>query len=191
MERRRTRMPARMHSEYLHKLFYRNQLAEGRFVAGGRRSRSAISARRYSHSQPRLDHVAPWRSVYQGQRAGRHRRDLPAHERRPQCRHRLRARPQASPLSASRPSGHLTTISTPISGSKRMKPTSQAPGGPNGCAGCEAGRTNKTAPPPMGAPQAGYQPLCDAPGAYVFESGHRLPDCCPPASPRRLIDSEH
>ena len=34
-----TRMPYRMHSEYLRRLFLDNDLAEGRFTAGGSRSR--------------------------------------------------------------------------------------------------------------------------------------------------------
>ncbi|MFO1396700.1 MAG: alpha/beta fold hydrolase [Burkholderiales bacterium] len=59
-----TRMPYRMHSEYLHKLFLANDLAEGRFTAGG--ARVALKDLRLPLFAvgTELDHVAPWNSVY-------------------------------------------------------------------------------------------------------------------------------
>ena len=59
-----TRMPCRMHSEYLRRLFLNNDLAEGRFLAGGRPiALSDIHAPLFSVGTER-DHVAPWRSTY-------------------------------------------------------------------------------------------------------------------------------
>jgi polyhydroxyalkanoate synthase len=59
-----TRMPYRMHSEYLRKLFLNNDLAEGRLEAGGKLVfPQDISVPVFAVSTER-DHIAPWHSVY-------------------------------------------------------------------------------------------------------------------------------
>ena len=59
-----TRMPSRMHREYLRRLFLGNDLTTGRYPVGGRAvSLSDIDADLFVVST-RDDHVAPWRSVY-------------------------------------------------------------------------------------------------------------------------------
>ena len=59
-----TRMPARMHSEYLRSCSCATNWPRGVSTSSDGRSRSATSARRISRSGTETDHIAPWRSVY-------------------------------------------------------------------------------------------------------------------------------
>jgi polyhydroxyalkanoate synthase subunit PhaC len=59
-----TRLPARMHSEYLRRLYLRNDLAEGRYSAGGHWVTLGHMGEPLFVVGTERDHVSPWRSVY-------------------------------------------------------------------------------------------------------------------------------
>jgi polyhydroxyalkanoate synthase len=59
-----TRLPARMHSEYLRRLYLHNDLAEGRYQACGQPVRLADIDLPLFVVATERDHVSPWQSVY-------------------------------------------------------------------------------------------------------------------------------
>jgi polyhydroxyalkanoate synthase len=59
-----TRMPARMHSEYLRRIYLENQLAEGKYMVGARPVALRDIRLPVFVVGTEWDHVAPWRSVY-------------------------------------------------------------------------------------------------------------------------------
>jgi polyhydroxyalkanoate synthase subunit PhaC len=59
-----TRMPCRMHGEYLERLYLKNELAQGIFTVQGRKVDLARLSLPLFVVGTETDHVAPWRSVY-------------------------------------------------------------------------------------------------------------------------------
>ncbi len=59
-----TRMPARMHGEYLRRLFLNNDLSEGHYEIEGRPVALRDLKRPIFTVATSKDHIAPWRSVY-------------------------------------------------------------------------------------------------------------------------------
>ncbi len=162
-----TRMPYRMHSEYLRRLYLRNDLFEGRYQYGGRPvALSDIRAPIFAVSTER-DHVAPWRSVYKINlvsntgvtfvlTSGGHNAGIvsePGHKGR---HFRISRREPGAPYA-----GPETWYAN-----ADIEEGSWWPAWISWLDQQSAGRTS---PPALGASSGGYRPLEDAPGKYVFE----------------------
>ncbi|HEX5612238.1 MAG TPA: alpha/beta fold hydrolase [Burkholderiales bacterium] len=161
-----TRMPYRMHSEYLRKLFLRNDLAEGRYRVDDRPIALTDLRVPIFAVGTENDHVAPWRSVYKihllsdtdvtflltshGHNAGIV--SPPGRERR---RYRIMTRKQ---------SDHYLDADAWLESAPRVE-GSWWPAWQEWLA---AHSSERTAPPATGAPAKGYAVLGDAPGRYVL-----------------------
>ena len=162
-----TRLPYRMHSEYLHSLFLRNDLFEGRYRAAGRPvSLSDIRAPIFMVGTVR-DHVAPWRSVYKLNlvaeteltfllTSGGHNAGIVSEPGHPGRSFQLATRPAGAPYLdpddwAARAARH------------------EGSWWPAWQAWLVRHSGEREAPPGTGAPARGYPPLDDAPGTYVLQ----------------------
>lgn len=163
-----TRMPYRMHAEYLRKLFLDNDLAEGRFLVEGRPvTVSDIRTPIFAVGTER-DHVAPWRSVFKIHllsdsdvtfllTSGGHNAGIVSEPGRGSGRgYQVLART----------ADDLYVDPDAWVGMAPRRPGSWWPewtawlGGHSGV---------PTSPPPLGASDKGYPVLDDAPGLYVLE----------------------
>ncbi|HKM64052.1 MAG TPA: alpha/beta fold hydrolase [Acidisphaera sp.] len=163
-----TRMPARMHSEYLHRLFLENDLAEGRYQARGKTVAIGDIHVPIFAVGTTTDHVAPWRSVHKIHlltdaevtfvlTAGGHNAGIvsePGHRGR---HFQMTTRP-ANGLYVAPDEWRATAPEVPgswwLAWAEWLLSRS---GGP-------------VAPPPIGRPEAGLPPLADAPGEYVLQA---------------------
>jgi polyhydroxyalkanoate synthase len=161
-----TRMPARMHSEYLRRLFLNNDLAEGRYAVDGK----AISLRDIRVPlfavSTITDHVAPWRSVYKIQMltdadvtfvlsSGGHNAGIVNPPGHPHSRHQIATHQEAE--------SYLDPDAWQASAVHHERSWWLC-----WLEWLERHSSEKMAPPPMGAPDKGYAPICDAPGTYVL-----------------------
>ena len=162
-----TRMPYRMHSEYLNRLFLNDDLAEGKYKVDDRTiTLSAIDTPMFVVGTER-DHVAPWRSV-----------------------HKIHLLTSAEITFVLTSGGHNAGIvSEPGHKGRSYRVMTREACGPSydpeawleraeGKAGSwwtewgawlTARSGALSAPPAMGAPDKGFTPLADAPGLYVLE----------------------
>jgi polyhydroxyalkanoate synthase subunit PhaC len=163
-----TRMPYRMHSEYLRRMFLHNDLAEGRYRVDGRPvAISAIRGPIFAVSTE-TDHVAPWRSVYkinllnEGDitfvlTSGGHNAGIVSEPGHPHRHYRIEHRPEPGSF---------------VSPEEWMAKASEHDGSwwVDWVAWLNAHSGEAISPPPLGAPDKGYPALADAPGAYVHET---------------------
>jgi polyhydroxyalkanoate synthase len=162
-----TRMPYRMHSEYLRHLFLDNDLAEGRYHVGGRPvALSDIRAPIFAVSTTR-DHIAPWRSVHKIYlftdaeitfllTSGGHNAGIvsePGHGHR---NYQVMTRTST---------GHYSDPDAWAAAAPRK----EGSWWPEWVAWLEKRSRTPVPTPAMGAPSKGYAALCDAPGTYVLQ----------------------
>ncbi len=163
-----TRMPARMHSEYLRRLFLHNDLAEGRFPVGGRPVALSDVLLPLFVVGTQTDHVAPWRSVYKLHHltiadltfvltSGGHNAGIVSEPGHPHRSYQLLRSPEGAAYIG--PDDWL-----------KQAPTYDGSWWPAWLQWLDAQSGEPVAPPPMGNARAGYGPLADAPGHYVRET---------------------
>jgi len=161
-----TRLPYRMHTEYLRDFYLKNELAEGRYEVNGKPvALGDIDVPLFAVGTVR-DHVSPWRSVYRIHlltdtevtfllTTGGHNAGVvsePGHRNR------------------------TYQVATREKGAKYVDPetwqatTPHVEGSwwPEWQRWLAARSTGRVRPPAMGAPGRGYAPLADAPGQYVL-----------------------
>jgi len=161
-----TRMPWRMHSEYLYRLFLDNELATNRFPVGGRLVRLSDIRVPMFVVGTESDHVAPWKSVYKVDNlvrsddftflltAGGHNAGIVCGPVNPKRHYRIKTRRLADP--------HLAPEEWVEAATKHDG--SWWPALHRWLAQHSSG---KAKPPAMGAPRKGYPVIDDAPGQYV------------------------
>jgi len=160
-----TRMPARMHSEYLHKLFQHNELAEGRYEVEGRPVALADIQARMFVLGTETDHIAPWRSVHKihlltpaeitfALTSGGHNAGVVSPPGHPGRHFALLKRPAA---------GHYLGPDEWLAAAEKRE-GSWWPAWAEWLAATSEGRSP---PPPMGSKD--HPPLEPAPGRYVLE----------------------
>jgi polyhydroxyalkanoate synthase len=161
-----TRMPWRMHSEYLYRLYLDNELATHRFPVDGQPVQLSQIRTPMFVVGTETDHVAPWKSVYKIDNlvrsddfsflltSGGHNAGIVCGPVHPKRHYRLRQRGLADP--------HLAPEDW-ISGT----PTTAGSWWPAWQQWLAAHSTERVAPPAMGAAKRGYRVLEDAPGSYV------------------------
>ncbi|MFT7027657.1 MAG: polyhydroxyalkanoate synthase [Paracoccaceae bacterium] len=162
-----TRMPARMHSEYLRKLFLDNQLTAGRYEVDGRPIvMNDIRAPIFAVGTE-WDHVAPWRSVYKfhlftdtdvtfALTNGGHNAGIVSEIGHPRRHHRIATRADQAPYV----DADDWLAATPVQDGSWW---------PAFAAWLAERSGDPVAPPPTGRPDAGLPPLCAAPGTYVMQ----------------------
>jgi len=162
-----TRMPCRMHAEYLRQLYLNNAVAKGEFFADGRRVDLAAIRLPMFVVGTETDHVAPWQSVYKARAltrsvdytflltSGGHNAGIVSGPSHPRRRHRVRRWNNEREILA--PQAWIETTPPqagswwPVWDAWLVRSSSR----------------ERVAPPALGS--AAYRPIADAPGEYVLQ----------------------
>jgi polyhydroxyalkanoate synthase len=163
-----TRMPYRMHTEYLRKLFLQNELAAGRYEVEGKPvALSDIRVPLFAVGTE-WDHVAPWRSTYKVHlltdtevtfllTTGGHNAGIVSEPGSNNRSYRVRSK------------AHDEQYTDPDTWLAQTQPKTGSWWG-EWFAWLAARSGARVPPPAMGAPEFGYPPLAPAPGAYVKQA---------------------
>ncbi|HMO46188.1 MAG TPA: alpha/beta fold hydrolase [Rubrivivax sp.] len=161
-----TRMPWRMHSEYLYRLYLDNELATNRFPVDGKLIRLSDIRVPMFVVGTEADHVAPWKSVYKVDNLVRsddftflltsagHNAGIVCGPVHPKRHYRIKTRRLADPYLAPD-----EWVEAAVHHEGSWWPAWQA--------WLAAHSSAKTKPPAIGAPRKGYAAIEDAPGQYV------------------------
>jgi polyhydroxyalkanoate synthase len=163
-----TRMPARMHSEYLRGLFLENRLSAGRFAVEGRVIALKDIAAPMFVVGTETDHIAPWKSVYKTRlftdadltfvltKSG-HNGGILSEPGHPNRHYRI---------------GHRAKGALYVDPDSWFAQTEPTDGSwwPAWTKWLIANSSGKVAPPSMGTPEQGYPPLDAAPGRYIHQT---------------------
>lgn len=161
-----TRLPYRMHSQYLRELFLDNDLAEGRYEVDGRPVALTDIHIPIFAVATETDHVAPWRSVFKINiltdtevtfllTGGGHNAGVVSEPGHPHRHYRI----------ATKKEGLLYESPDTFIGTAELNEGSWWPRWEAWLAKKSA---KKAKPPPLGSPEFGLSPLGDAPGLYVL-----------------------
>ncbi|NRF67082.1 polyhydroxyalkanoic acid synthase [Aquincola sp. S2] len=163
-----TRMPWRMHSEYLYRLYMDNELATNRFAVGGRIARLSDITVPMFLVGTEADHVAPWKSVYKLDNlvrsddftflltAGGHNAGIVSGPVHPKRHYRIKTRRLADP--------HLAPQEW-----EEEAPLHAGSWWPAWQGWLAQHSSAKGKPPAMGAATKGYKVIEDAPGQNVLQ----------------------
>jgi polyhydroxyalkanoate synthase len=162
-----TRMPYRMHTEYLYRLYMDNELSSGRFPVNGEPVRLSDVRVPMFVVGTETDHVAPWKSVFKVENltrsddftflltSGGHNAGIVSGPVHPKRKHRVRTRGLKD--------RHLSP-------EEWLATTAPVPGSwwPTWAKWLAAHSSQRAAPPAFGA-APGYPVLGAAPGEYVLQ----------------------
>jgi polyhydroxyalkanoate synthase len=164
-----TRMPYKMHSDYLRQLYLNNELAQGKYIAGDRAiSIGDIAVPMYIVGTT-ADHIAPWQSVYKTRNlkklgettfcltAGGHNVGIVSEPGRQRRSYTVGGWDQDT---AYQSPAEWQDAAQFHEGSWWLNWQTWL-----------AGRSSdgRVAPPSVGAPENGHYVLCNAPGTYVLQ----------------------
>ncbi|MGH1353646.1 MAG: PHA/PHB synthase family protein [Thalassovita sp.] len=162
-----TRMPAKMHSQYLRGLFMENRLTAGRYAVNGRVIALKDIKIPFFIVGTEKDHIAPWHSVYKTKlftdgdvrfvlTKGGHNGGIISEPGHPRRHYRIGHR---------KPSALYMDPDTWLA-NHEIQEGSWWPEWSGWLSQHQAGE--RVTPPQMGAPKAGLSPLMAAPGSYVL-----------------------